>query len=722
MIWRLDLRIVMTIAILSLFCVQAHAGGPTLCAEGSKIRADFDAENGDIKSITNIFTGRKTALREDSFSIVTDKGTISSDDCKVAMSGSSSVTRDVSAHGLKVVQKTVFHPDKGYFDRTITLENVGDGPVVVEKIVGPAFKFEKSFEDLLLHTDNMKCMDPGTESLYEMDEPAPYQTTLNVFARDEDGGYAIGIKYPYFTSDLASDSITLGYETNYRLLPTQTLELPASFVAAYKNTGYTCRKELHWEPRILETEQHEMDWGEVYAMQEVVTDFLPEYRLGEEDEYYLWLNSWWADSSLHGAIDEKTYDKWLGLIDQVSKVEALDAMVIAPVWLGWSGFIVECPKLDAIGADAEFPTNDYIDGVMKHADKKNVPIFGFCEPEALARRYRLDRPDWDLMPEADSEKTLDQKCCANPDYEEWFFRLTCSAVDKYDLAGWAYDHMWVRRPMVCHSECHGHEPGNCEFAQYKNVTKVVLDLRERYPDKLLEIYWGLKEAGTWGHKGLNSLENLYENCSPPPPDMTCADDQRFQHWYNHNYRFFPTYVNLAQINFKKEKNGETYSILSSLSASTHGSLTDWKQIETQEEADAAFENLANWKKWANENAKYLHDRVDIFGQPCRMDGIDGTAHIVDGDGWIFVFNPWPKEHWGSIVLDAMIGISNENNLELSTYYPEKGKADGIYEYGDEFVFAINGKSAMLIEVRKTDKDAKHWDVPENAQPQPSFSR
>ncbi len=197
--------------------------------------------------------------------------------------------------------------------------------------------------------------------------------------------------------------------------------------------------------------------------------------------------------------------------------------------------------------------------------------------------------------------------------------------------------------MTCYGTNHGHEPGNCEFQQYLNVTGLIAELRRRYPNLIIEIYWGLKEAGTWGHRGLNSLENLYENNSPAPPGMTAADDLRFQHWYNHNYRFLPTYLNLAHINFAKEANGALYSILSCLSASTHASTADWTDFTTDAEADEIYGVLRQWKAWASDHLDYLRDRIDLFGQPCREGGIDGTAHIIRDRGFIFAFNPWSEE-------------------------------------------------------------------------------
>jgi hypothetical protein len=357
---------------------------------------------------------------------------------------------------------------------------------------------------------------------------------------------------------------------------------------------------------------------------------------------------------------------------------------------------------------------------MAYVHSIGLPVSGFCEPNSLNRHYRQDRPAWKLQPRPDSTNTLVQNCHANEQYEDWFYRLTASTIDSCQLSGWAWDHSWVRRPMLCYGTTHGHEPGNCEFQQHLNVTGLIAKLRQRYPRLFMEIYWGLKEAGPWSLQGLNSLENAYENNSPAPPGMTAADDLRFQHWFNHNYRFIPTYLNMAQINFHKETNGHLYSLLSCLSASTHASLCDWVPFDSEAQADEIFRLMRLWKPWASRNLRYLSDRVDLFGQPCRKEGIDGTAHILGDQGFLFVFNPTPDAHWGSIPLTRLIGLTKGSKFaldEISTGHP---KRLGVYERGEDLVFPIAAKSALLIELKPTRAKPKRITVPSGTPIQPAF--
>jgi len=184
--------------------------------------------------------------------------------------------------------------------------------------------------------------------------------------------------------------------------------------------------------------------------------------------------------------------------------------------------------------------------------------------------------------------------------------------------------------------------------------------------------------------------------------MSRVDDQRFQAWYNHYYRFLLIYLNLVQINFKRDGNGHLYSILSALQASTHGQLSEFQTLTNDGEADQVFKDLRYWKDWANMHMEYLEDRVDLFGQPCRKDGIDGSAHIIENRGYLFVFNPCPgKEKWGSIPLDELIGIETNSRFSLDEISSGIPKRIGVYRKGDSFSFPVPAKSALLIELKPT---------------------
>jgi len=501
------------------------------------IIAKINDSSGRLVSVKNQLTGVTYIVTSDRLRITLGDGTV--DLSKIAtkrtVSSRTTSTFKCRSSGLEFLWTYNFPENRDYFDRSLSIKNISNHAILLKSVKDGELVFNTSFQSVSSHDDNMFGADSGSEKYTETAIPVIYQTAVNVFMRDQRGGICAGLKYPYFKPEITRKSMGFYYETNYRIAPGETIELPTMFLGAFEKTGYTIRKELNWKPRILSTKQEEMDLGEVRTMQQVMRDYLPEERLPGPG-YFILLNSWWAKRDLQGKMGTTEAEAYRKLADNVKQSKCIDMMALAGPWVGWCEFIQPCPEIDAIGGDAEFPMNAAIRKVVSYAKSIDLPLASYCEPNAPERHYRKDRPDWKVQPEMNSSKVLIQNCHANNAYEDWFYRVICNAIDSGKLSGWAWDFNWIRRPAICYSKTHEHEPGNVEFQQYRNVTGLIEKLRNRYPNNLLEIYWGLKEAGPWALKWLNTQENNYENNSPAPPGMTAADDLRFQHWFNHNYR------------------------------------------------------------------------------------------------------------------------------------------------------------------------------------------
>jgi hypothetical protein len=709
--------------IVLVFCTETSFSSVTQQVFYSQgVSAKINDSSGRLISVTNRLTGVTYSINSDRIRISTGEGNIdlSKIVTKRTISTKTTSTFTGKSTELEFFWTYNFPENRTYFDRNLIVKNISNHSILLKSVSDGELAFNAPFQSVSFHDDNMSGADSGSEKYTETGFPVLYQTAVNVFMRDRKGGICAGLEYPYFKPTLTRKSMRFTYELNYLLTSGETLELPTMFFGTFEKTGYKIQKKLDWTPRILSTKQEVMDLGEVRAMQQIMGDYLTEEPLPVPG-YFILLNSWWAKRELQGKMGPVQADAYCKLADNVEQSRCIDMMALAAPWVGWCEFIQPCPEIDAVGEDAVFPMNPAIRKVVSYTDSIHLPMASFCEPNALVRHYRNDRPDWKVQPDLNSPKVLIQNCHANIVYEDWFYNLICNAIDSGKLSGWAWDFHWMRRPAFCYGKTHGHAPGNVEFQQYRNVTRLIQKLRNKYPNNLLEIYWGLKEAGPWALRWLNTQENNYENNSPPPPGMTAADDLRFQHWYNHNYRFIPTYLNLAQINFK-EGNGHLYSILSSLSASTHASLTDWIPFENQSEADTVFALIRQWKAWATRNLDYLKDRVDLFGQPCRKNGIDGTAHIKGNKGFIFVFNPTSKPGQGIIPLTKLIGLTSGSRFQLSDISSGKSIPIGVYKKGDDFLFPIAAKSAIAIELESTTRQTDRPKVVMNSNVQYAFSK
>ena len=705
-------------AVSAIISPTAVSSNKFIKLSSDQITATINTSAAQLISIENSQTRETYSVSSDSAALNLESGSISLGNVhmKLISRTKTSVTFRGQEKGLEITRSYSFPANRAYFDRSLVIRNLLSQPILLKSVVDCSLEFTKPFESAHYHDDGM---DKGDEE-ERKDGNMIYRNSTNVFMRNATGGLYAGLEYPGFKADLSPECVSLSYLVNYRMKPGQTLNLPTMFIGVYKKLGYTVRKQIHWKPRVVSPEQEILDLGEVRAMQKFMCDYLPEEPMPHPG-YYIWFSSWWSDPTFWTGIHEKEADAYCRMQDFVKKAGCFDMMTTGSVWCGYANCSESCPAIDNVGPDAVFPRNQWIDKVMDHAKSIGLDMAGWADP--LGRCYRHDRPD--LLFQISKDQAPDGShgnCQASDEFEDWFYRFTCSAIDTYKLNSWSWDIFWMQKPCICYGKTHGHELGDCEFQQYRNVTGMIQKIRQRYPNMFLEIYWGLKEGGTWAHKGLNSLENLYENNPGGGPDMSLADDMRYQMWYNHNYRFIPTYMNLAQINNRKEGKGLLYSILSCLSASTHAGFSDKIPFQTDAEAEAVLAPIRKWKAWGTENMAYLKDAIDLFGQPFRKDGIDGTAHIIGDTGFIFVFNPWKETHWGSIPLTDMIGLTKGSKYSLCEISTDSPKPFGTYKRGEDFVFSIQGKSALLFELKPTTESVNHATAPNNVTVQPAFVR
>lgn len=700
-------RILFTV-LSCAFALLASVASPAsdqIVLRSDAITVTISTKTAGVVSIDNNASDESHPVRADSCRIETDGGVVDlgSAKWKTAAADRRSCTFVTQANGLYVTRVYTIYPGRGYFDRSLTVSNRGGSAVLLKRITDADLEFASSFLSADYHTDN-----------------TDYANSVNVFLRAPRGTLCVGLTYPYFTSHSTRTHASLSYEPNYRLKPGETLDLPTAFCAASERTGYKLRKQIDTiKPRILTTAQEIMDIAEAGAMQRVVEDYVRQEPLPAPG-YVVALDAWWALNSLDRKMGEKEVESYNGVISKVKQAGCIDLLLPAACWIGIQQFAQESPEICGIGDDAVFPINPYVRTVVDRIKAAGLLTACYCQGNIpQGGGYRADKPEWKIEPGSG------YNCHANPEYEDWFYRLISNTIDTCGLSRFSWDYNWMReRPVVCNNTRHGHEPGNVEFAQYRNVTSVVQRLRKRYPNIQLCAFWGLKEGNPWSLKGISSQENFYENHSAAynPPDLSSADDLRFQHWYNHNYRFLPTYTNMAQINFAKEAKGNLYSILSCLSASTHASVCDWVQFDTQEEADKIFGPLRYWKKWASEHYSFLRDRVDLFGQPCRKDGIDGTAHILGDRGFIFIFNPTSGAHWGSIPLNELIGLEKGARYSLDEISTGQPKRMAVLSRGDALLFQIQPNSAMLVELKPARGPLSRTTAPQGVLVQQAFNR
>jgi hypothetical protein len=402
------------------------------------------------------------------------------------------------------------------------------------------------------------------------------------------------------------------------------------------------------------------------------------------------------------------------------------------------------PFVETVGKDHEFSLSPAAQEAVEYVQSSGMTLAPYCEGSSY---YRKDRPDWKTVTETRTQRG--QLCWANSAAIDWFRRLHQQVFEKYPVISyWNWDGGFLpgdpedaeslvgEQPLSweCHSDQHGHPPGNVSYRLYKNVMSFFHVLRTECPRVATIAAWAVKCGGPWALRHIDSHENFYENQGP--------DDLRFQMWYNQNSSFLPCEKNMAQIWFTfrpaamqlPEKSRDywkmwftdstrdyEYGLMSALSGGVDlGFLVQLPHFDSAEARNKYVAFVAKWKKWATENLDCLKVKRDLFGQPLRAGGIDGSAHILDGRGFIFLFNPTVERHIGRIRADWRIFLTAGRKYEVKTIYPDEGKSLGSYAYGSDFLVDLSAGSCKVLEVQPYEGPPLPMKIPRDADIQDAF--
>jgi len=586
------------------------------------------------------------------------------------------------------------------------------------------------------------CEFSDAEDIHYHDDCTIWHCPLCVYARHSIGGVYYGLAYPYWDN-----------ETSMMFSPWIKLEAGEIFVSekaffgVYAKTGkivsshgpYPGAKKLKYHngfnlersglrqhfaggkvPEDVGIPEEEQDAGEISAMREFFRDYLGEPSM-PEDGYFVWQNGWWAGLNCAdrkhvdvmkriGVRDIMTAAMYFGhanhpscepnfikdvLFDPLRFPTVTDKQVeVTTLADGHHHNEIVTEAEAVISYTDEFAAPDDYDDMIRYGREKGVYITSFSTPNNAYYNY----PEW-LSTDVDGKPYeyfgTKLSCPASKDFMDHHFEMLTAVIDKYKPRMFFFDgrFMGFREiacgyPSIgedpCYSDCHGHLPGKSRYIEWKNIEDFKQKLRERYPDMCFEQYYGLKRGSTWALTSLNSDENYYE--------VSCPDDLRFQAWHNEMDRFRPTYMHFANImanNFDEFK----YAMISAVSTSAYCQIASGFHVLA--ESDECVEFFKKWRRWASENSRYLRHKENLFGCPGDVK-IDGSAHIIDGEGWVFLFNVMDTDEICRLELSEITGIDN------AVY-----KAEQVYpceaEYTQEsgiFNISVTSHNAVVLRLTK----------------------
>ena len=610
-----------------------------------------------------------------------------------------------------------------YFEKTVTFTAQTDGVLEQLSVFDPTFA--------------------EAAEVHFHDDKTIWHVPMCVFARYAAGGVYYGLEYPYWDAEremifspfvplakgekFTAERVFLGTFKNDGRRVWSCGPYPCGGKQKYTDSFGKTNSGLaqHFAGGVVPDDvgigREELDRGEVRAMKAFFAEHLGHYPLPEEG-YFVWQNGWWA-----GLFNADT-----SVIDVLERAGVRDIMT-ASMYYGHANhpscapnYITDVrfdplrfPKVDVpkptdpsdgqgraangepqndtnggaqtalhheesvaeARADLEY-TDDFnappeYDALVRYGRERGVHVASFSTPDNSYRAH----PEW-LARREDGEAYkyfgTPVSCPACREYMDRHLEMLSAVIARYEPRIWPFDGRWMGYREIacgeelgeqpCYAEGHGHVPGRSRYSEWKNIEDFKRRLKERFPGVVLEHYYGMKRGGTWSLKYCGSDENVYECAS--------ADDNRFQTWHNEVDRFRPTYLNYAPV-FGREHDME-YSLISAISTSEYCQIAGaYDNLRDDVSAVATFRK---WCEWAGENRRYLLEREDLFGCPGDV-AIDGSAHIIDGEGWVFLFNTVDFDDVAHLVPGEIYGLSGGEYVARAIYPDERVIAakDGVID-------------------------------------------
>ena len=709
------------LAWLALLAASPGAHAAPVRLENDHVAVEVDVATGGLLSLHDKELQATYRMSGLGYRLETDRGTVTSSQLRLGDHSPTALTLTTAAGGFAVSLHYRLGANDRFIEKWLEVKYPDAAPWTLQRVV---------LEDV--------TFDPGFREIHFHDDQTPWHSPINFFLRSDRGGCYAGLEYPYWDYEVRGASgLRLGYEPNYPVAAGEKFVSEKFFLGTYRYEGIY--RYAHGpfpgpaKPAYLtfnnasvshfgdtkDVPPEVLDWGEVWAMQAFMRHVLPPHKL-PEDGYWAWVNAWW-----HWAYTWKQLTK--DDLDLLRESGIHDAMT-QEMWFGHS----QHPLMAKYVADfdpakpLDFRAAKPIEDLYAYGRKIGVNVTSFSSPPISFTQ----RPEWLSSKKDGSPITYIQgvkaSCPASDDYMNYLQSLYLHIFERYQVRWWGFDGRWTSfrevpygdgpgiEPDPCFAAHHGHPPGDNRYREFRNITRLLAELRRQHPRICLETYYGLKRVENWVARDLNATENYYESNG--------SDIDRFQQWHNQNGRFLPPDRNYSAV-FGRTPEAFRHSFIACLAGGPYcqvgGGLSQLRDPATR-----AF--FKKWREWGSRHHEFLQVKRDLFGT-FGYAPLDGSAHLLKDRGFLFLFPTGlqPNTHTpandegieasvrqrttqlrAGIRLNHWLGLEEDRQLRLriTEVYPRENRPLGIHRYGQEFLYDLPANSAVILEVRPATAD------------------
>jgi len=701
--------------------------GEPLALRNEGLEIEIDSASGGLTRVVNRLTNETYDISSPAAGVETTAGRWQTTEVESTSTNDDSAAFQQDFGPVAVDIEYRLPAGQDYLEKIVTVHNQSDSTMTLHQLVMGEMTFTPAFRQIREHHD-----------------PNIWRTPINVFLRDKQGGFYLGIANPMMRfhtrgATPRSNVMALTYEPAWVLGPRESYRSEPLFLGAYRNEGIYLFRELRKQLEVIDQpishgshmnwEQQILDWGEVWAMRKYLRDIMPPHDTRRPGYYVRAVamvggstsNTWGEEAEFHVHFEEKHLEGSRAFVDQVAELGHVPHIEWATEWYGVGGYTNPTPDhmLERAGPGQKPPVNPYWQQVIEYAQSKGIAGGIF---ETVTRNFAEGRDDWKVLQVDGTPWTWDPddrpiNCWANRDYVDWRLEVTDQAVNDFDLYMVAWDSAspafwtWFGFPEVqteCHATNHGHPPGDITYHLFRNIAWFLEELQARHPRLALRVACGATRGYPWILKHLIEYHpNLYDG------------EMGSTYWVSYNFRFLPIYKSGLLLSANTREEFE-YLLLRSIANSDHFML--WPDA-----VPIALEHKAFWDRWitwADEHIDFLRTGRTLFREPWGDDmvaslhpalegslpaddaQISGVSHCLGDRGFLFLFNPDDQPRAAQIPVNHWLGLESGDRFAITTLYPGDGESLGVFNRGDLLTLRVEPDRACVLAIEPAaDADA-----------------
>ncbi len=679
-------------ALLVLAGAVLAFAAPGVSLENAFLRLTFNPATGSLSTLVNKLTGEKVVLSEEGAGIVAVEFSLAARDARLdslQKTSPDTVRVAYSSNRSAIVCTYTLGRKNHFFEKRLAVRS--HSAFGWKSVILSRFDLRAARLDIVKY---------------------PHQQMVTYFGRSSKGGIFLGVEKPFDASSVERGTVTLGYAPGLKVNADEEITTEPVYLGVYKRA-----------PGEVETPDLPLR-SESDAMVAMTSTVLGPPRHGLTPMAC----GWWCEMEHYTYKDDAAVNADLRSIDFLREA-GID-------WLSdnhpWGG---ETEMMNNLRESDGYKPGSLVSRKYEYAKKAGLkvvfwPTMNSTHPwwGKAGRPFLSQKPEWMMFPEKRPrvgrmlsglvfKSSVNGNCIANKPFRDWINRLSLDGMRTGYFPGWAMDGDFFGGqgfvlPVDCPSADHDHLPGDSTYACERALTELMEAVRKTYPRTYIFVCRPPMDLGVFYQRNVDAVFTIDEMAMPEalpgltnqPINVMLGDKVRKWSRVRVHHHFFPHYLDQPQVFVGPKSMGKRYPdwpseaidylMLSALSSSPN----QLYYLPTKAGIPARDkETIRKWLDWGRKNEKYLMVRKDLPDWPAAGK-VDGSAHIIQDRGLLFLFNPNSQPLPGVFRADSeSLGLARGGPFQIIQSYPPSGVKKR-FRFGDEVRWEVPPRSALVLEI------------------------